>query len=173
MWKCFTKNGKFKLHAKIHTGKKEDLCEICGKSCHNHDHIDNHVSQHRRRKENKCEKDGKTFLLKSKSKNHQSVHRVPGGKPCNICESEVASINKAIAEKEALDKRDQIIKQFKFFSENPENIEMGKMWKILKQICPKEKPILPAAKRNHSGKIISSKKDIKMLLANEYKNYLI
>ena len=138
--KCFTKNGKFKLHTKIHTRKKEDLCEICGKNCHNHDHIDNHVSQHRRRKENKCEKDGKTFLMKSKSKNHQSVHRVPRDKACNICESEVASINKAIAEKEALDKRDQIIKQFKFFSENPENIEMAKIWKILKQICPKKKP---------------------------------
>ena len=171
--KCFTKMGKFKLHTKIHAGKKEELCELCGKTCNNHDHIENHVSQHRRRKENTCEKCDETILLKSIFKNHQRVHRVSKYKVCDICDRKIASINKAIAEKEALENRDQIIKQFKFFSEHPENIEMAKMWKILKQICPKEKPILPSAKRNHRGKIISSKKDIKMLLANEYKNYLI
>ena len=42
----------------------------------------------------------------------------------------------------------------------------------MKNICPKLKPILPSAKKNHLGKIVSSKKDIKNLLATEYKNRL-
>ena len=49
---------------------------------------------------------------------------------------------------------------------------MQKMWKTLKNICPNQKPILPAAKKNHQGKIVSSKNDIKNLLAKEYKNRL-
>ena len=48
---------------------------------------------------------------------------------------------------------------------------MQKMWKVLKTILPKIKP-LASAKRNFKGKIISSQKDIKNLLALEYKNRL-
>ena len=46
---------------------------------------------------------------------------------------------------------------------------MQKMWKLLKNICPTVKPILPSALRNHQGKIVSSKNDIKKLLAKEFK----
>ena len=49
---------------------------------------------------------------------------------------------------------------------------MQKVWKALKGICPKLKPTLPSAKKNHRGKIISGQKDIKNLLAKEYKNRL-
>lgn len=49
---------------------------------------------------------------------------------------------------------------------------MQKMWKSLKNLCPKLSPTLPSAKRNHRGKIVSSQKDIKKLLFNEYKNRL-
>ena len=41
-----------------------------------------------------------------------------------------------------------------------------------KTISPKIKPPLASAKRNFKGKIISSQKDIKNLLALEYKNRL-
>ena len=53
------------------------------------------------------------------------------------------------------------MKEFQYFSENPENINIQKMWKSLKKICPKVKPILPCAKQNHKGK---------NLLSKEYKN---
>ena len=86
--------------------------------------------------------------------------------------TEIEQINLSIAEVEAAENREKIIKQFKYFSENPENIEMQKMWKCLKNICPKVKPVLPSAKRNFKGKIISGKKEIKILLAKEYKNRL-
>jgi hypothetical protein len=42
----------------------------------------------------------------------------------------------------------------------------------LKNLCPKNKPNLPAANRNHAGKIISGQKEMKFLLAKEYKNRL-
>ena len=50
--------------------------------------------------------------------------------------------------------------------------KMQKMWKSLKNICPKVKQILPAAKRNHQGKMVSSKNYIKKLLAQEFNNRL-
>ena len=64
------------------------------------------------------------------------------------------------------------MKNFQFYSQNPENIQMQKMWKILKNVCPKLKPTLPTAKRNHKGKIVSGKYELKNLLAQEYKNRL-
>ena len=67
----------------------------------------------------------------------------------------------AIAEAEADENRAKIMKEFQYFSENPENINIQKMWKSLKKICPKVKPILPCAKQNHKGK---------NLLSKEYKN---
>ena len=81
-------------------------------------------------------------------------------------------ISKLIADIEAQENRNKIMKSFHYFSEHPENIQMQKMWKALKAICPKLKPTLPSAKKNHRGKIISGQKDIKNLLAKEYKNRL-
>ena len=40
----------------------------------------------------------------------------------------------------------------------------------MKKLCPKLKPTLPSAKRNHAGKIVSAQSEIKKLLAKEYKN---
>ena len=81
-------------------------------------------------------------------------------------------ISKLIAYIKAQENRNKIMKSFHYFSEHPENIQMQKMWKALKGICPKLKPTLPSAKKNHRGKIISGQKDIKNLLAKEYKNRL-
>ena len=87
-------------------------------------------------------------------------------------EKEIYEINLSIAETEAAENRENILKQFQYFSENPENIEMQKMWKCLKSICPKVKPSLPSAKRNFKEEIISGRKEIKNLLAKEYRNRL-
>ena len=42
----------------------------------------------------------------------------------------------------------------------------------LKNICPKIKPILPSAKKNHKGKIVSGKNELRKLLEKEYNNRL-
>ena len=43
---------------------------------------------------------------------------------------------------------------------------------MLKRIWPKGGPSLPVAKKNHKGKIVTGPKDIKNLLATEYKDRL-
>ena len=60
-------------------------------------------------------------------KNHSRLHRNLQKNECNFCGDEKAAINIAIAEEEASENRDKIVKQFKFFSENPETIVMQKM----------------------------------------------
>ena len=80
-------------------------------------------------------------------------------------------INKRISEIEAEQNRSKILKNFKFYSENPENINMSKMWKILKKMWPKHSSH-QAAKRNHAGKIVSRPSEIKELLAKEYRERL-
>ena len=81
-------------------------------------------------------------------------------------------IENEIAELESKQIRNDILKKFKVFSQNPENINLTNMWKLLKRISPKVKPLLPTAKRNHKGNIVSGPKELKILLAKEYKNRL-
>ena len=73
---------------------------------------------------------------------------------------------------EAKEKRDFIINNFKQFGENPEAVNLNKVWKVLRTIEPKHKSSLPIAKRNHKGKLVSSPFEIKKLLAKEYKQRL-
>ena len=75
----------------------------------------------------------------------------------SLCEScgllnQLEEINKKIAEIEAEQFRKEIVKKFKLFSQNPENINLPNMWKLLKKISPKIKSSLPSAKRNNKGK---------------------
>ena len=85
---------------------------------------------------------------------------------------EIEEVSSSIAEMEAAGNREKILKNFKYYSENPENIQMQKMWKILKNLCPRVKSTLPSAKRNHKGKVFSGQKDLTNLLGKEYKNRL-
>ena len=85
---------------------------------------------------------------------------------------EINNLDSIIADKQASHNREKILKNFKTFSENPENIQMNKMWKLMKNICPKIKQTPPTAKKNYKGKLISTKEGLKNLLANEYKNRL-
>ena len=64
------------------------------------------------------------------------------------------------------------MKNFKYFSENPETINMQQVWKLLKNLWPKSPAILPTAKRNHRGKIVSGPAEIKNVLSREYKERL-
>ena len=79
-------------------------------------------------------------------------------------EKDLKEIDKTIAEIEAKEKRNKILKNFQTLSKNPENVSLPKVWKLLKKISPKSSPTLPTAKRNHKGKIISGPKEIKTLL---------
>ena len=84
----------------------------------------------------------------------------------------IDELSKQIFEIEAEDNRNKIMKNFKQFSDNPENINMQQMWKNLKRIWPKTGYSLPVAKKNHKGKIVTGPKDLKILLAREYKDRL-
>ena len=77
-----------------------------------------------------------------------------------------------ISEIEALEVHNKIVKKFKQFSDNPEQMNMSQMWKIFKKMWPKNSGVLPVAKRNFKGKIVSSQNDLKNLLSREYKDRL-
>ena len=85
---------------------------------------------------------------------------------------EIEQINEKISNIEAKENRDLILKNFKSFSENPEAIDLKQVWKTLKKIWPKHGNVLPTAKRNHSGKIVSGPSEIKRLMAKEYRERL-
>ena len=87
-------------------------------------------------------------------------------------ENKVKDIENSIADLEDEGKRDVIMKNFKRFSDQPENINLQEVWKILKNICPKNKSNLPTAKKDHKGNLITNPQDIKNLLAKEFKERL-
>ena len=78
-------------------------------------------------------------------------------------------VTKRIGELEAEENRNKIMKNFKEFSENPENINVQQVWKIIKKLWPKGGTSLPVAKKFFKGKIVTAPKNIKNLLAMEYK----
>ena len=78
-------------------------------------------------------------------------------------------INHQISTMEAVENRNKLMENFKYFSDNPEKINLSKMWKLLKKISPKNGTSLPNAKKNHKGRIISGARELKTLLSKEYK----
>ena len=84
----------------------------------------------------------------------------------------INEINEAIAEEEAKENRDKIVENFKSLSENPENINVQQMWKLSKKLWPKSGTTLPTAKRNQRGKIVTGPREIRNVLAREYKDRL-
>ena len=57
-------------------------------------------------------------------------------------------------------------------SQNPENINLGHVWKLLNKMWPKCAVSLPTAKIDHKGKVISAPVALKNLLSKEYKERL-
>ena len=64
------------------------------------------------------------------------------------------------------------MKHCKTYSDDPDNINLQQMWKTLKKLSPKCGVTLPTAKRNHRGKLITGPREIKKLMAKEYKERL-
>ena len=86
--------------------------------------------------------------------------------------SEIHLLDQKIADIEAEENYKIIVDNFSQFAEDPENIDRGKMWKLLGKLWPKHGPTIPTAKRNHKGRIITAPGELKKLLAKEYKDRL-
>ena len=84
----------------------------------------------------------------------------------------IEDIDRNIYKLEAAENRESIIENFKKFSQNPEQINLQEMWKVLNRIGPKFKSTVPTAKLNHKRKLISNPDEIKKLLAKEYRQRL-
>ena len=87
-------------------------------------------------------------------------------------EVKLAEISLKISNMEADENRKKLMDNFQQFSDNPENVNVSKMWKLLKKLWPKNGNSSPTAKMNHLGKIVSGPKELKLLLAKEYKERL-
>ena len=87
-------------------------------------------------------------------------------------QEKIFEISHAIADEEARENRDIILKIFKEISEDPDKINLQQMWKMSKKLWPKNIISLPTAKRNHMGKIVTGPRDVRNVLAKEYKNRL-
>ena len=81
--------------------------------------------------------------------NHRN--KLPRNKDVN----DIKDIEKRISDIEAKENRDLIFKNFQSFNENPEAVNMAQIWKLMKTLWPKHGNILPVAKQNHLGKVIS------------------
>ena len=81
-------------------------------------------------------------------------------------------LNEKISCLEADENRKKLIDNFQQFSDNPEKVNVLKMWNLLKKLWPKHCNSSPTAKMNHQGKIVSSPKELKILLAKEYRERL-
>ena len=81
-------------------------------------------------------------------------------------------IDEMISNEEAEENRAKIVENFRQISEDPERVNLHQMWKKMKKLWPKEGVTVPTAKRNHKGKIVTGPKDIKNVLAKEYKDRL-
>ena len=87
-------------------------------------------------------------------------------------QAKIYKLSIEIADEEAKENRDKIMQNFKNISEDPEKVNLQQMWKLSKKMWPKNSVSLPTAKRNHMGKIVTGPRDIRNVLAKEYKDRL-
>ena len=85
---------------------------------------------------------------------------------------EIRKLNENICEIESRENREKIMKHFNSFNDDPEKINLQQMWKLNKKLWPKCGTVLPSAKKNHRGKLVSNPVAIKNLLTREYKDRL-
>ena len=80
---------------------------------------------------------------------------------------EAKHIDEAIATTEAEANRNKIIENFQSFSQDPENVNLGQVWKVMNKVWPKFGTSVPSAKKDHKGRIVSEQNELKKLLAKE------
>jgi hypothetical protein len=71
-----------------------------------------------------------------------------------------------------IERSENMDRKYKEISEDPDKINLQQMWKFSKKLWPKNSIFLPTAKRNHMGKIVTGPRDVRNVLAKEYKNRL-
>ena len=81
-------------------------------------------------------------------------------------------LDEKISNLEAKINYEQVKNNFQNLSQDPENVNIQEIWKKMNKLWPKFKSILPSGKKNHFGKVISDPKELKKLLAKEYKERL-
>ena len=126
-----------------------------------------------------CQKSFKKIRIKRKKKTQhlkESIRKLIDERNKLISEGgnevKIKEVEEDIAEREAEENREILIKNFKPLADNPERINLKEMWKLNSKLWPKNSICLPVAKKNFKGKLLSSPKDIKNLLSLEYKNRL-
>ena len=87
-------------------------------------------------------------------------------------EKEVDFLNEKISDVEAEINRNKIFKNFQEISQNPENVNLGKVWKVYNKMWPKYAETLPTAKFNHNGRLTSAPVELKKLMSKEFKERL-
>ena len=87
----------------------------------------------------------------------------------NTEDGNLLDVERAISSLEAEENRAMFMKHFKQFNDDPENINLNNLWKVFKKLGLKYKNTVPVAKKDYKGNIISEPKQIKDLLATEYK----
>ena len=88
------------------------------------------------------------------------------------CEAEIRNIDEVISSMEAETKRNEIMKHFNEISKDPENVNLNEVWKTMNRLWPKVQPILPSAKKDHRGRLVTAPNEIKKLLSKEYRERL-
>ena len=159
-----TNESEFKKHMSFeHGAAKKNKCMKCGLEAKELMDLRNHIiSKHTTDNVNKCNKCNLQCRGDKELEEHIRTMHVP---------HEITEIEEKISSIEAAENRKKILDNFKSFSENPESIQMSRMWKLIKRVWPKFNSH-STAKKNHKGEVISNPNDLKSLLAKEYKERL-
>ena len=62
--------------------------------------------------------------------------------------------------------------RLKKYCDKDSTSKVADMWKLKKQLWPRKKCVLPVAKKNHRGQLVSAPADLRKLLQKEYKERL-
>ena len=107
-----------------HMVKDDFECDICGENSQNERALKTHMKlEHDNEVELNCQICDEELTTQVQMNIHMKNHNIE-----NI-ENEIANI-------EAEEKRNFIFKKFKRFSENPENVNLQEVWKVLKSLGP-------------------------------------
>lgn len=184
--KRFERKKTLNVHMKTHTKLLDNKWNECDQSFMKKEQFEKHMIL------TNCGKCGKKSKLLGDNRSHASLHERLSEIQCGFCDrifpqtssikdhknnhteqfNDLDEVEKEIAEIEAEENRNFVIKHFKKFSENPENVNLKEVWNTLKKICPKFKTPVPIAKKNFKGKLITNSDEIKALLIQEYTHRL-
>ena len=85
--------------------------------------------------------------------------------------TELADVDRAIADIDAKENFDYIKKTMEHLLDNTENLNPVRMWDLKKKLCA-NKSVAPTAKKNKNGKLVTEHCQLKALYENTYKNRL-